>query len=70
MDEWLTPKEAAARLRVSINTLRDWRRLKKGPKFYKIGHLVRYRAAELESCIKVVGHAVTQASTAEGGTKE
>lgn len=59
LDELLTPKETAARLKVAVNTLRDWRRLKKGPAFIKKGHLVRYRASAVEAWI----------NESEGGSK-
>lgn len=45
----LKPKEAAARLRVSISTLANWRTTGEGPKFLKIGRKVLYPVAELEA---------------------
>lgn len=52
MDELLTPTETAARLKVAVNTLRDWRRLGKGPPFFKKGNLVRYKTSDVESWIQ------------------
>ena len=41
-------KEAAAILAVAVTTLRNWRALRQGPPFLKVGRrLVRYRRAEL-----------------------
>ena len=40
-EELLTLSEAAEILRASVNTLRWWRQLGKGPEFFKIGrHLI------------------------------
>lgn len=48
----LDEKEAAAILNCGINTLRNWRNLKKGPPFVKIGErMVRYRRADLAAFI-------------------
>lgn len=44
----LTPKEAAAFLRVSEKTLEGWRSKGTGPKFRRLGHrTVRYLQADL-----------------------
>ena len=47
-DELLTREEAAMFLRVSPSTLETWVTRKKGPKFVKVGSLVRYRLTDLE----------------------
>lgn len=47
----LTPAQVAERLQVDIQLLNQWRSRRKGPKFLKIGHLVRYEAAELQKWI-------------------
>jgi excisionase family DNA binding protein len=39
---YLTEREVAHRLRVSVGMLRKWRIAKKGPRFVKVGRLVRY----------------------------
>lgn len=36
-------------IRASRAALRKWRREKKGPTYIKVGHLIRYRPAALES---------------------
>lgn len=48
----LDEKEAAACLKVAVTTLRNWRALKQGPQFPKIGaRLVRYRRSDLAAFI-------------------
>lgn len=50
----LSKKEASVFLNVSIQTLNRWMAAGQGPKYYKVGALVRYRepdlAAFLEAC--------------------
>ncbi|HKR77507.1 MAG TPA: helix-turn-helix domain-containing protein [Rhodanobacter sp.] len=54
----LTEQEAAATLNCAIRTLRNWRALRKGPRFHKIGaRLVRYRRADLLAFIGCEGGA-------------
>lgn len=49
MREWLTEKEAAARLLMAPGTLRNWRTHGLGPAFTKLPNgSIRYDAAELE----------------------
>ncbi len=44
----LTEAETAETLHVAIRTLRNWRALRKGPRFRKIGQrLVRYHRADV-----------------------
>jgi hypothetical protein len=44
--------EAAAILHTSVRTLRNWRALRKGPKYRKVGQrLVRYHRADLAAFI-------------------
>jgi len=43
----LTKKEAAVFLRVSVKTLDRWICQRRGPKYYKVGCLVRYREEDL-----------------------
>jgi predicted DNA-binding transcriptional regulator AlpA len=50
-------KEAAAILAVAVTTLRNWRALKQGPRYKKLGaRMVRYSRAELAAFING-GHA-------------
>ncbi len=49
-------KEAAAILAVAVTTLRNWRSLKQGPRYLKLGaRMVRYSRAELAAFIKPHG---------------
>jgi excisionase family DNA binding protein len=43
----LTESEVSKALRVSLATLRKWRVEKRGPRFIKIGSLVRYQLEDL-----------------------
>jgi excisionase family DNA binding protein len=44
----LTESEVAQLMQVSLARLRKWRVEKRGPRFIKIGSLVRYRSADLQ----------------------
>ena len=48
---FLTPEEVTERYRgsVSVGTLRNWRAMKIGPSFVKIGKAVLYPIEELEA---------------------
>lgn len=48
----LMEPEVADRLRVSLACLRRWRLEKRGPRFVKVGSLVRYPAEELNQWIE------------------
>jgi excisionase family DNA binding protein len=48
MPEILTVKEAAAYLRVPVETMRQWRYKGTGPGHAKVGRHIRYRQAELD----------------------
>ncbi|MDH2416180.1 helix-turn-helix domain-containing protein [Nocardioides sp. CER19] len=48
-DELLTFNEVAEILRVPINTLRWWRQLDQGPRFFKIGRQLRTTVAEVRT---------------------
>jgi predicted DNA-binding transcriptional regulator AlpA len=45
----LDEKELASRLKLSVASARRWRLLRQGPKFFKIGASVRYRAEDVEA---------------------
>jgi DNA-binding transcriptional regulator YiaG len=49
--KFLTPDEVAERYRgeVSVGTLRNWRSMRVGPGFVKIGKAVLYPVAELDA---------------------
>jgi predicted DNA-binding transcriptional regulator AlpA len=44
----LTESETARRLGVSISGLRKWRRNGSGPRFVRLGRLVRYLATDIQ----------------------
>jgi hypothetical protein len=50
-NKFLTPEEVSERYRggVSVGTLRNWRAMKIGPSFVKIGKAVLYAIDELEA---------------------
>lgn len=48
----LTEPEVAERLRVSLACLRRWRLERRGPRFLKVGSLVRYPVDELNHWIE------------------
>lgn len=50
-NRFLTPEEVSERYRgsVSVGTLRNWRAMRIGPPFVKIGKAVLYPAGELEA---------------------
>jgi hypothetical protein len=49
MDCLLTEDDVAKQLHVSVASLRRWRLLQRGPRFHKVGVLVRYRPEDLEA---------------------
>lgn len=62
----LTEPEVADRLRVSLACLRRWRLERRGPRFLKVGSLVRYPAEELDHWIESLPVGGTLATTAAG----
>ncbi|MQM39676.1 hypothetical protein KBTX_03707 [wastewater metagenome] len=59
----MTPREAADYLRVGQRSLERWRHERRGPRWTRIGHQVRYRRADLDA----YAAAHTVAPVAEGG---
>jgi len=47
-DRLLKERDVAARLGLSLATMRRWRLLRQGPKWLKLGSAVRYELAEVE----------------------
>ncbi len=47
--EMLTDHQVAEHIKMSVATVRRWRRLRQGPKFLKVGSAVRYRRADVEA---------------------
>lgn len=52
MDEYLTPQEAAAMLRISHLTMRDWRSQKRGPRYVLVEGQVRYPKSALQEFLQ------------------
>ena len=50
-DKLLTQKEVKEITRLADSTLEQWRLKGKGPKFIKLGRLVRYRLSDIEAYI-------------------
>ena len=54
MQIFLTEKDVAEQIKVSLASLRRWRLLQRGPRFIKVGALVRYRAEDLEQWLETL----------------
>ena len=61
MENLLNENEVSKQIRVSLAALRRWRLEGRGPRFIKVGSLVRYRPEELETWL---------ASQPAGGSSE
>jgi hypothetical protein len=48
----LCEKETSKLLRVAVQTLRNWRHLRRGPAYLKLGRAVRYRDDDLMAFIE------------------
>jgi len=48
LETLLDEKELSRLLRVSIGTLRLWRTLSRGPRYRKVGQLVRYAPSDVQ----------------------
>jgi predicted DNA-binding transcriptional regulator AlpA len=52
LESLLTETDVSKHLRVSVACMRRWRLEHRGPRFLKIGSLVRYRPEDVEEWIK------------------
>jgi len=53
MGELLNEKEVARRLGLSVQTLRNWRHLRKGPAYVRVGsRAIRYKIEDLNHFIE------------------
>lgn len=43
----LTPEDLAQRLDVSVETVKHWRRMRTGPRFFYVGQHPRYRETDV-----------------------
>ena len=50
-EQYLTDKELAARLHISVNTIKSWRARGIGPRYVKISRLVRYPVSAVEEFV-------------------
>lgn len=41
--------EVAARFRISVKTVQKWRQTNRGPRYVKVGRLVRYRESDIQA---------------------
>jgi len=48
LETLLEEKELAERLQVSLGTLRTWRSEGKGPRFHRIGQMIRYAPSDVK----------------------
>jgi predicted DNA-binding transcriptional regulator AlpA len=56
LGELIDEQETAALMKLAVGTLRNWRALKKGPRYLKIGtRTVRYRRSDVAEFIVSVG---------------
>jgi excisionase family DNA binding protein len=70
MKTLLTEEEVSERLHVSLATIRRWRLERRGPKFIKVGALVRYQPEDLEEWLASLptgGTPVPMAATRASG---
>jgi hypothetical protein len=50
----LTEHDVSKQLRVSLGSLRRWRMIRRGPPFFKVGPLVRYRPEDVEAWLSAL----------------
>lgn len=67
IDLAISESEAARRLSVSIGALRKWRRESKGPRFIKLGRLVRYSVGSLQAWLEANSRNGEETSTSTTG---
>ena len=63
-DDLLTISEVAAIVRAPIATMRDWRHLGTGPRSFRLGRRVVYRAGDLRALIEAQADASDAAAAA------
>lgn len=55
--DWMSPKELASQIRVSLTTLRTWRLERQGPRWARFGQRVRYSRSDVAAWLEAVGGA-------------
>ncbi|HYK89486.1 MAG TPA: helix-turn-helix domain-containing protein, partial [Acidobacteriota bacterium] len=53
--ELLTEQKAAEVMKCTVAALRRWRRERRGPRFVKLGRLIRYNIADIEAYVEHPG---------------
>jgi len=51
-DKLMSTSEVATYLNVSIDTIRRWRYIRRGPAFLRIGKVCRYRQSQVDAWIE------------------
>jgi hypothetical protein len=64
-DRLLTPEELAVALKIKVNTLAKWRVQGSGPRFRRIGRLIRYGAKDSREWLD----GQTRSSTGDDGNR-
>lgn len=52
MERYLDEKQVAMAYEIKVNTLRCWRNVGKGPRYYRIGRKVRYKPGDIEAFLE------------------
>jgi hypothetical protein len=52
-NDFLSEKDLAAQLKITVHALRRWRMENRGPRFHKIGSLVRYRSTDVSDWLQL-----------------
>ena len=66
----LNETEVAEMLRCTKAALRKWRRQRRGPRFVRVGRLIRYRLADVEEFLESNASSSRAASNAGGQSQE
>ena len=66
----LTETEVAEMLRCTKAALRKWRREGRGPRFIRVGRLIRYRLADVDQFLESNASSSPAASAAGGQSQE
>lgn len=53
-DQYINDRQAAEYLGISLASLRRWRGKCAGPRYYRIGHSIRYRYADLDDYVQII----------------
>jgi hypothetical protein len=72
MESFLTEFDVSEQLKVSVACLRRWRLRRTGPRFVKVGPLVRYRPEDLEDWVAALpagGSPLTRHKNGSSGAK-